>query len=969
MKKSLSQVLILSAALLLASCQQPGDSKAPESETTPATSQTETTPGTSEAGTSTPTGSTSTPAGSTSTPTGTSTPVASSTPASSEAVVGNVAFTGIDIVEEGGKAYAKITGTISDFPNADAMKMAFGLVSGETYIMGSATPAAADYKYVPTVDATAGTFELKVDLSTATLAQGDYTAMCGPKGHYAAVGGQQTTGITYGTGKAVANGFRFSVRSHNGAIALDELPPIAMTISRLEIEGEGENAKIYHIVGGQLNTSKMTQAAFEALTPLMVYETTVSGWHQYKSNTSGAELTTTVSVDAQGNALIKTDITSLPNDKYNIKVNLDNTVTQYADTKMDVVIDTSASPVIFGGHEYVCYADSSKSAKEDIYGNCGLIITSHISYTAGTPFGDVTPWSDPNATPSTYYEMYPNATNTPNLEVTGNNAYKMNSGKVSTYDVTGLPAGEYEVYVKAKTSNPNSVGFSTGEQMDDNGSASGGNAVPGRYWVQAAVGEQAGAQVYTDTGDKLYSAVGLNASSFEWTTEAVVKSIMIPEGTTSFKFGHTNAGYSISYEAIRLVRIGSYMLTTDIAFDENGAAKVEAEAYSLKHTIFTNTGEETDYTTNYSYNEVTYPTNLDGSVEDDAEASGGKYVHGLYRQGWDNSKRSKMSGELVYRIKLAEEAKVKIKARIKSNMETSKVCLDLKVDGANKGTFNSANAWVEVESAEMTLSAGVHLISFVGQQLSSSENYTSVLGDLDWFELDKIPVPTATLDLNYTGLAKSNYSLAALKATDDGKVPELPTPFRPGAYKFVGWYTEAGTKVEAGADLTADTTLYAHWEAYTWVEGTKSGAMTPETSGTDEAIKLAWADKTEATGWSDTRCGDSGASHCDWDVTGIAAGTYDIQISVKGGSSDNVAWWANTTHSRYYFEAGEGNTVDAPKYNYDATGIAKNSSDYCLTSILGRITIAAETTSFKMHYTGDGYRLYGLDYVRLIKVA
>ena len=184
-------------------------------------------------------------------------------------------------------------------------------------------------------------------------------------------------------------------------------------------------------------------------------------------------------------ASIKTDITSLPNDKYNIKVNLDNTVTQYADTKMDVVIDTSANPVIFGGHEYVCYADSSKSAKDDIYGNCGLIITTHISYTAGTPFGDVTPWSDPNATPSTYYEMYPNATNTPNLEVTGNNAYKMNSGKVSTYDVTGLPSGEYEVYVKAKTSNPNSVGFSVGEQMDDNGSASGGNAVPGRYYVQS----------------------------------------------------------------------------------------------------------------------------------------------------------------------------------------------------------------------------------------------------------------------------------------------------------------------------------------------------------------------------------------------------------------------------------------------------------------------------------------------------
>ena len=970
MKKSLSQVLILSAALLLASC---GGGDQNKSSAAPGTSEAGTSVvasegGTSEAGTSvagTSVAGTSTPTGTSSRPSGTSTPA--STPAStpsSEVAQGEVAFTGIDVVAENDKAYVKLTGTISGFANADAMKMAFGLVSGETYIMGSATPADADYKYVPTVDATAGTFELKVDLTTATLAQGDYTAMCGPKGHYAAVGGQGA-GTTYGTGKAVANGFRFSVRSHNGAIALDELPPIAMTISRLEVEGEGENAKIYHIVGGQLNTSKMTQAAFEALTPLMVYETTVASWHQYKSNTSGAELTTTVSVDAQGNALIKTDITSLPNDRYNVKVNLDNTVTQYADTKMDAVIDTSANPVVFGAHEYVCYADSSKSAKEDIYGNCGLIITSHISYQAGTPFADVTPWTDPNATPSTYYEMYPNATNTPNLETTGNNAYKMNSGKVSTYDITGLPSGEYEVYVKAKTSNPSAVGFSTGVQLDDNGSADGGNPVPGRYWVQAGTD----AKEYTDTGDKLYSAVGLNANTMEWTTEAVVKSVMIKENETSFKFGHTNAGYSISYEAIRLVRIGAYMATTNIAFDENGAAKVEAEAYSLKHTIFTNTGEETDYTTDGT----TYPVSLNGSVETDEAASGGSYVHGLFREGWNNNKRSNMSGELVYRIKLAEEAKVKIKARIKSNMETSKVCLDLKVDGASKGTFNSANEWVEVESAEMTLEAGIHTIHFVGQQLGQSESYQSVIADIDWFELDKIPVPTATLNLNYTGLAKSNYSLAPVKATDNNKVPELPTPMRPGAYKFVGWYTEAeaGTKVEAGADLTADTTLYAHWEAYTWTEGTKTGSVMPETSGTDLAYKLAWADKTAADNWSDTRCGgSSGSSHCDWDCTGLPAGTYDIQISVKGGSSDGVDWWASgKTHSRYYFEAGEGTFADVAKVNYDATGIVKNSSDYCLTSVLGRIEIAAETTAFKMHYTGDGYRLYGLEYVRLIKVA
>ena len=145
--------------------------------------------------------------------------------------------------------------------------------------------------------------------------------------------------------------------------------------------------------------------------------------------------------------------------------------------------------------------------------------------------------------------------------------------------------------------------------------------------------------------------------------------------------------------------------------------------------------------------------------------------------------------------------------------------------------------------------------------------------------------------------------------------------------------------------------------------------MQAETSGTDTAVKLAWADKTEATGWSDSRCGDSGASHCDWDVTGIAAGTYEIQLSVKGNSNSNVEWWSADTaaHSRYYYQAGE-NTADAPKINYESTGLT-SSSAFCLSSVLGQIEIAAGTTTFQMHYDGSGYILYGLEYVRLIKVA
>jgi hypothetical protein len=35
----------------------------------------------------------------------------------------------------------------------------------------------------------------------------------------------------------------------------------------------------------------------------------------------------------------------------------------------------------------------------------------------------------------------------------------------------------------------------------------------------------------------------------------------------------------------------------------------------------------------------------------------------------------------------------------------------------------------------MELAAGVHTISFVGQQLGSSESYRSVLADIDWFQV------------------------------------------------------------------------------------------------------------------------------------------------------------------------------------------------------------------------------------------
>lgn len=240
---------------------------------------------------------------------------------------------------------------------------------------------------------------------------------------------------------------------------------------------------------------------------------------------------------------------------------------------------------------------------------------------------------------------------------------------------------------------------------------------------------------------------------------------------------------------------------------------------------------------------------------------------------------------------------------------------------------------------------------------------------------------TATFDLNYT-LPTNSLAANPTVKTENKKLTKLADPVtRPGAYKFEGWFTDktAGTAAVANVDLTANVTYYAHWSEYTWAAGTKTGALQAETSGTATAYTLAWADKAEAgSGWDDTHMGSSSAaSACSWDCTGLPAGKYDIQISARGGNASNlnVSWYDDDgTTPRYYFQAGTGDS--AAKANpvmsdYDTTGLTAEgaSGSYHLSSILAEITIPASTAEFSIQCTGKGYRLYGLEYVRLIAKA
>ena len=333
----------------------------------------------------------STPAPSTSStpaPSSSTGPSSSSTPA----VDGQMAVNALDVIKESDKVLLKIGGTYSGYANADAMKMAFGLLDaipaqGQTaqWLVGSATPADADYKYVPTIDATAGTFELKIDVTVVTtIKAGVYTIYVGAKGAYAAVEVSSITGM--GTGKEILSGYRWYIRSDKAALAMDELPPIELTISRIEVEGD----HVYHLIGGALNTAKLPKADFLAKHPYMQYEATTVGWKQNVLGSSTKTDLVTVLVDEQENALIKTDITSLPANGYNIKINLSED--KDADTKMDAIIDGRDNPVPFGMYDYAVYADSTKNAKEDLYGNCGLFITESGRYVnAGDKFADLQP--------------------------------------------------------------------------------------------------------------------------------------------------------------------------------------------------------------------------------------------------------------------------------------------------------------------------------------------------------------------------------------------------------------------------------------------------------------------------------------------------------------------------------------------------------------------------------------------------
>ena len=632
----------------------------------------------------------STPAPSTSStpaPSSSTGPSSSSTPA----VDGQMAVNALDVIKESDKVLLKIGGTYSGYANADAMKMAFGLLDaipaqGQTaqWLVGSATPADADYKYVPTIDATAGTFELKIDVTVVTtIKAGVYTIYVGAKGAYAAVEVSSITGM--GTGKEILSGYRWYIRSDKAALAMDELPPIELTISRIEVEGD----HVYHLIGGALNTAKLPKADFLAKHPYMQYEATTVGWKQNVLGSSTKTDLVTVLVDEQENALIKTDITSLPANGYNIKINLSED--KDADTKMDAIIDGRDNPVPFGMYDYAVYADSTKNAKEDLYGNCGLFITESGRYVnAGDKFADLQPVKSKDG--EIAYEMVAADCEGQNNPKASNKDSRLGKGgKMSdVWEINGIRSGEYEVYVKGSYSSGNGTSYWSGaqnvEKNNDKESNNGNPYNPGaRYSVKVD-----SADAVDLASEKTYADCGLLEAKDEggWTNVAMAK-VMIGDGAASFTMTNNNNGYSIWVYALRLVRVGNWNRpVTPAAFDADGVMRIEAEAY--------------------------HEASSDPTI---ATENGATFISHM-SSGWPQFNAS-------YKLSFAEARNVKLKLHYAwySGQWGKNGAAELRLDNASdkindavtnsnlgQADANMTGEWLDAESVPFELTAGEHTI-------------------------------------------------------------------------------------------------------------------------------------------------------------------------------------------------------------------------------------------------------------------
>lgn len=175
---------------------------------------------------------------------------------------------------------------------------------------------------------------------------------------------------------------------------------------------------------------------------------------------------------------------------------------------------------------------------------CGYVKTTNVAqlaHTFGEPgdkVGHATPTTCSVCNRTVYELGMGNGNNNQNKA-----AGKFNSGSI-TWDITGLPAGTYEISINAgiSSSNINNAGL-----CDD-----GDNKDQPRY--QWRVGAE-GTFVNPTTGTAKYGDVGVAASSSRYSWTSTVATIVIGEGETVFEMKYVGSGYSLNLSGVRLTKV------------------------------------------------------------------------------------------------------------------------------------------------------------------------------------------------------------------------------------------------------------------------------------------------------------------------------------------------------------------------------------------------------------------------------
>ena len=139
-----------------------------------------------------------------------------------------------------------------------------------------------------------------------------------------------------------------------------------------------------------------------------------------------------------------------------------------------------------------------------------------------------------------------------------------------------------------------------------------------------------------------------------------------------------------------------------------------------------------------------------------------------------------------------------------------------------------------LDAAAFEGNAKVTLTSLVEDQVNATGDYTKVAAAGAGHEI--VLVHKVTFD---AGEGKADAETA--RADKDGKLAELPTAARDG-YIFKGWFTaaEGGDAVTADTVFDKDTTVFAHWKAYSVVTfDAGEGKSDAETARADKDGKLA----------------------------------------------------------------------------------------------------------------------------------